>query len=204
MLEKLARCSCTFLHHLGIRWVRMLWPDYRWKLVLIKPGSIRITFIPNGSSSYEIDSVRPSTANFVFNNPLHFLATFAIWTLRLSLSMNEFRVEYQGANILVIWSNTIERGANVAYHLIYILVIRAKSLSLQCSISGKVFVYMSSYSLTNLTLLYSTDELSDHYEARNMCIESKTSLRFNSSISVFIWFQICNGSHTILKFTYDL
>jgi len=32
---------------------------------LTKPGSIRITFIPNGSSSYEIDSVRPSTANFV-------------------------------------------------------------------------------------------------------------------------------------------
>jgi len=38
-------------------------------LVLIKPGSIRITFIPNGSSSYEIDSVRPSTANFVHEDP---------------------------------------------------------------------------------------------------------------------------------------
>src|ERR687891_2657076 len=32
-------------------------------LVLMKPGSINITFIPNGSNSYAIDSLRPSTAN---------------------------------------------------------------------------------------------------------------------------------------------
>src|SRR5919106_2450492 len=35
------------------------------KLVLIKPGSIKITLIPNGSNSYAIDSLKPSTANLV-------------------------------------------------------------------------------------------------------------------------------------------
>ena len=35
--------------------------------VLVAPGSIMITFIPNGSSSYAIDSLRPSTANFVLS-----------------------------------------------------------------------------------------------------------------------------------------
>ncbi len=34
-------------------------------LVLIKPGSIITTLIQNGSSSYDIDSLRPSNANFV-------------------------------------------------------------------------------------------------------------------------------------------
>src|SRR5215218_2782542 len=34
-------------------------------LVLIKPGSIMTTLIPNGASSYEIDSLKPSNANFV-------------------------------------------------------------------------------------------------------------------------------------------
>ena len=34
-------------------------------LVLIKPGSIITTLIPNGSSSYDIDSLKPSNANFV-------------------------------------------------------------------------------------------------------------------------------------------
>jgi hypothetical protein len=34
-------------------------------LVLIKPGSIITTLIPNGSSSYDNDSLRPSNANFV-------------------------------------------------------------------------------------------------------------------------------------------
>ena len=38
--------------------------------------------------------------------------------LLLSLSVNEFCVEDQRANILVIWSDTIERRANVAYHTI--------------------------------------------------------------------------------------
>ena len=35
------------------------------KLVLIAPGYIMTTLIPNGSRSYAIDSLRPSTANFV-------------------------------------------------------------------------------------------------------------------------------------------
>src|SRR6476659_5292304 len=35
------------------------------KFVFIIPGSIKITFMPNGSTSYDIDSVRPSTANLV-------------------------------------------------------------------------------------------------------------------------------------------
>jgi hypothetical protein len=35
------------------------------KLVLMKPGSIKTTFIPNGSNSYAIDSDKPSTANLV-------------------------------------------------------------------------------------------------------------------------------------------
>lgn len=35
------------------------------KLVLTKPGSNKITRIPNGSNSYAIDSLRPSTANMV-------------------------------------------------------------------------------------------------------------------------------------------
>jgi hypothetical protein len=34
-------------------------------LVLITPGSIITTLIPNGSSSYDIDSLKPSNANFV-------------------------------------------------------------------------------------------------------------------------------------------
>jgi hypothetical protein len=40
--------------------------------VLITPGSIMITFVPNGSSSYAIDLLRPSTANFVltYTDPL--------------------------------------------------------------------------------------------------------------------------------------
>src|SRR6478752_4377737 len=35
------------------------------KFVFIAPGSIKITFMPNDSTSYDIDSVRPSTANLV-------------------------------------------------------------------------------------------------------------------------------------------
>jgi hypothetical protein len=34
-------------------------------LVLMNPGSIITTLIPNGSSSYDIDSLRPSNASFV-------------------------------------------------------------------------------------------------------------------------------------------
>ena len=35
------------------------------KFVLITPGSTKTTFIPNGSNSYDIDSLSPSTANFL-------------------------------------------------------------------------------------------------------------------------------------------
>src|SRR5918911_3735369 len=35
------------------------------KFVLITPGSTITTFIPNGSNSYDIGSLSPSTANFV-------------------------------------------------------------------------------------------------------------------------------------------
>ena len=35
------------------------------KLVLMKPGSIKTTFIPKDSNSYAIDSDKPSTANLV-------------------------------------------------------------------------------------------------------------------------------------------
>ena len=35
------------------------------KLVLMNPGSIKTTFIPKGSNSYEIDSDKPSSANLV-------------------------------------------------------------------------------------------------------------------------------------------
>ena len=35
------------------------------KLVLMKPGSIKTTFIPKDSNSYTIDSDKPSTANLV-------------------------------------------------------------------------------------------------------------------------------------------
>ena len=35
------------------------------KFVLITPGSMMITFIPKGDSSYVNDSLKPSTANFV-------------------------------------------------------------------------------------------------------------------------------------------